>query len=98
MQRKQIYWDLVLEDVEELAEHIALAKDRFTKQCVSVKAEHFRELERVHSRCKEFQRCVEQMEEADELQTEFDYGSAELAWKRSMDAVDVLLRALPVAI
>ena len=95
MQHKGTYLDLVVEEAEELAARIAQAKNRFAKQKVSVKIEHVQELERVRSRCTEFKRCVEELEEAQELHVEYDYAAAETAWNKSMDAVDTLLRGLP---
>jgi hypothetical protein len=74
---------------------MAQAKNRFAKQKVSVKIEHSQELERVRSRCAEFKRCVEELEEAEELHLAYHYANAEAAWNKSMDAVDMLLRALP---
>lgn len=92
--QQSTYLKLVLENAEELTERLALAKKQFARQNIWIKAEHSRELEQLHSRCTEFKRRVEDLEEAEEQQREYDYAATEMAWNQSMDAVDVLLRAL----
>jgi hypothetical protein len=94
MHNRDVFVDLIVESAEELAARISLAKKQFVKQDVTVKVEHLRELQYLHSRCTEFRRCVEELEEAQELHQEYNYAAAELAWNQSMDAADVLLRAL----
>jgi hypothetical protein len=94
MQQKELYFDLVAEEVEELASRVALVKKRFAKQKVGIKLEHLAKLAQVHTRCAAFNRCVEQFEEADEFQLEQNHAAVEAAWNESMDAVDMLLEAL----
>jgi len=94
MQLKDIRMDLVVEDARQLATRLALAKKEFAKQKISVKVEHLQELERLHSQCAEFQRCFEKLEDAQASERDFNYAQVELAWNKSMDAVDVLLHGL----
>jgi hypothetical protein len=95
MQHEEVYLDLVVENAEELATRMALAKNRFSKQRITVKLAHRQELESVRSHCTRFQHCVEEFEEAPGFQMEQNYAAAEIAWNESMDAVDALLRSLP---
>lgn len=94
MQQRELYLDQVADEVEELAARIALVKKRFAKQKVGVKLEHLAKLAQVHNRCAAFNRCVEQFEEAEDLQLEQNHAAVEVAWNESMDAVDMLLQVL----
>lgn len=95
MLRKEAYLDRVVGEVEELAARVALLKARFAKQKVSVRLEHYRELEYVRTRFAEFKRRVRDLEDADDLEMDGIRESVEVAWKDLLDAVETLLAALP---
>lgn len=95
MQQRDLYRDLMVDNVGELTSRLAQAKQRFAKQKVSVKLQHISELERVRTQCTELQRRMEGLEESTDLQMEQNYAAVEIAWNQSMDAVDQLLRGLP---
>jgi hypothetical protein len=92
---KEAYLDRVVGEVEDLAARVALLKGRFAKQKVSVKLEHYWELEYVRTRFAEFKRRVRDLEEADDLEIDRIQESAEVAWKDLIHAVETLLVALP---
>jgi Fe-S-cluster formation regulator IscX/YfhJ len=74
---------------------VALLKGRFAKQRVSVKLEHYWELEYVRTRFAEFKRRVRDLEDADDQQLEKLQEGVEAAWKDLIHAVETLLAALP---
>ena len=95
MEPREAYLDRVTTEVEDLASRVALLKDRFAKQKVSVKLDHYWELEFVRTRFTEFKRRVEQLEYAEEPELARLQDNVEAAWKELMLAVDTLMAALP---
>jgi hypothetical protein len=73
----------------------ALLKGRFARQKVSVKLEHYWELEYVRTRFTEFKRRVEDLEEAHDGELDRFQESVEIAWKDLIHAMETLLAALP---
>ncbi len=55
---KEAYLDQVVGEVEDLAARVAQLKGRFAKQKVSVKLEHYWELEYVRTSFAEFKRRI----------------------------------------
>lgn len=94
MQIKEAYLDHVTTEVEDLASRVALLKGRFAKQKVSVKLDHYWELEFVRTRFTEFKRRIEDLETADEPELARLQENVDVAWKELMQAVDTLMAAL----
>jgi hypothetical protein len=92
---KEAYLDQVVGEVEDLAARVAQLKGRFAKQKVSVKLEHYWELEYVRTSFAEFKRRIEDLEDADDAQLVKFQEAVEAAWKDLLHAVDTLLAALP---
>ena len=92
---KEAYLDQVVGEVEDLAARVALLKGRFAKQKVSVKLEHYWELEYVRTSFAEFKRRIADLEDADDAQLVKFQEAVEAAWKDLIHAVDTLLAALP---
>jgi len=92
---KEACLDRVVGEVEDLAARVALLKGRFAKQKVSVKLEHYWELEYVRTRFAEFKRRVRDLEDADDLEIDRIQGAVEIAWNDLIHAVETLLAALP---
>ena len=95
MQQKEAYLQRVVEEVEDLAERVAVLKARIAKQTVSVKLQYRCELDYVRNRLAEFKQRVEELENASEAHLEEAQKTCELAWKDLQHAVDALLSALP---
>jgi hypothetical protein len=95
MELKEAYLDRVLGEVEDLSSRVAELKGRFAKQKVSVKLEHYWELEYVRTRFTEFKRRVEDLEEAHDGELVRFQESVEIAWKDLIHAMETLLAALP---
>jgi len=95
MQLKEAYLDRIVGEVEDLASRVALLKSRFAKQKVSVKLEHYWELEYVRTRFTEFKRRVRELEDADDPELQRLQEGVEVAWKDLIHAVETLLSALP---
>jgi hypothetical protein len=95
MQLKEAYLDRVLGEVEDLSSRVSELKGRFAKQRVSVKLEHYWELEYVRTRFTEFKQRVEDLEDADDEHLGRYQEAAEIAWKDLLDAMEALLAALP---
>lgn len=95
MQPREAYLDRVTAEVENLASQVVVLKGRFAKQKVSVKLDHYWELEFVRTRFTEFKRRIEELEYADEPQLSRLQQNVDLAWKELMQAVDTLMAALP---
>ena len=95
MQLKEAYLDRIVGEVEDLASRVALLKSRFAKQKVSVKLEHYWELEYVRTRFAEFKRRVRELEDADDQELQRLQEGVEVAWKDLIHAVETLLSALP---
>jgi len=74
---------------------VALLKGRFAKQKVSVKLEHYWELEYVRTSFAVFKRRIADLEDADDTQLAKFQEAVEGAWKDLIHAVDTLLAALP---
>jgi hypothetical protein len=81
--------------VEYLASRVAVLKGRFAKQKVSVKLDHYWELEFVRTRFTEFKWRIEELEYADEPELARLQENVDIAWKELMQAVDTLMAALP---
>jgi hypothetical protein len=94
MLAKESCLDHVVSEVEDLAARVALLKDRFAKQKVSVKLEHYWELEYVRARFAEFKHRVQDLEEADDLELARIQQGVEVAWQDLIHAVEALLAAL----
>jgi len=92
---KEAYLDQVVGEVEDLAARVAQLKGRFAKQKVSVKLEHYWELEYVRTSFAEFKRRIEDLEDADDAPLVKFQEAVEAAWKDLLHAVDTLLAALP---
>ena len=92
---KEAYLDQVVGEVEDLAARVAQLKGRFAKQKVSVKLEHYWELEYVRTSFAEFKRRIADLEDADDAQLAKFQEAVEAAWKDLIHAVDTLLAALP---
>jgi hypothetical protein len=95
MQLKEAYLDQVVGEVEDLSARVALLKGRFAQQKVSVKLEHYWELEYVRTSFAEFKRRIADLEDADDAQLAKFQEAVEAAWKDLIHAVDTLLAALP---
>jgi hypothetical protein len=95
MQLKEAYLDQVVGEVEDLSARVALLKGRFAQQKVSVKLEHYWELEYVRTSFAEFKRRIQDLEYADDAQLDKFQEAVETAWKDLNHAVDTLLAALP---
>lgn len=95
MQSREMYLDHVTTEVEDLASRVALLKGRFAKQKVSVKLDHYWELEFVRTRFSEFKRRIEALEYGDEPELRRLQENADAAWKELIEAVDTLMAALP---
>jgi hypothetical protein len=87
--------DQVVGEVEDLAARVTQLKGRFAKQKVSVKLEHYWELEYVRTSFAEFKRRIADLEDADDAQLAKFQEAVEAAWKDLIHAVDTLLAALP---
>jgi hypothetical protein len=94
MQLQETYLDRVTTEVEELASRMCLLKGRFAKQKVSVKLDHYWELEYVRNRFAEFKRRIEQLEDADDREIGRLQENVDQAWRDLIHAVDALLAAL----
>ena len=92
---KEAYLDRVVGEVEDLASRVALLKSRFAQQKVSIKLEHYWELEYVRTRFAEFKRRVQELEDADDQEVARVQEAVEVAWKDLLHAVETLLAALP---
>ena len=85
----------MLGEVEDLCSRVSELKGRFAKQKVSVKLEHYWELEYVRTRFTEFKRRVEDLENAGDGELDRFQESVEIAWKDVVQAMETLLAALP---
>jgi hypothetical protein len=95
MQLKEACLERVVGEVEDLASRVALLKGRFAKQKVSVKLEHYWELEYVRTRFAEFKRRVGDLEDADDVQAGRIQEAVDVAWTDLIHAVETLLAAMP---
>ncbi len=95
MQLKEAYLDRVLGEVEDLSSRVSELKGQFAKQKVSVKLEHYWELEYVRTRFTEFKRRIEDLEDADVQDLDRFQEAVEIAWKDLTHAMETLLAALP---
>lgn len=91
---KESCLDQVVIEVEDLSARVAILKQCFAKQKVSVKLEHYWELEYVRTRFSEFKRRVRDLEGADDCEIPRLQESVESAWADLIHAVDALLGAL----
>jgi hypothetical protein len=94
MELKEAYLDRVLGEVEDLSSRVSELKGRFAKQKVSVKLEHYWELEYVRTRFTEFKRRVENLEQAQDGELDRFQESVEIAWNDLIRAMETLLAAL----
>jgi hypothetical protein len=92
---REAYLDHVTSEVEDLASRVAVLKGRFVKQKVSVKLDHYWELEFVRTRFTEFKRRIEELEYADEPELARLQENVDVAWKELIEAVDTLMTRLP---
>jgi Fe-S-cluster formation regulator IscX/YfhJ len=95
MQLKEAYLERAVGEVEDLSSRVALLKNRFARQKVNVKLEHYWELEYVRTRFAEFKHRIQELEDADDREIARIQEAVELAWKDLIHAVDTLLAALP---
>jgi hypothetical protein len=95
MQPREAYLDRVTTEVEDLASRVAVLGGRFAKQKVSVKLDHYWELEFVRTRFTEFKRRIEDLEYANEPELPRLQENVDAAWNELMVAVDTLMAALP---
>jgi len=94
MLAREAYLDRVSTEVEEVASRVAELKGRFAKQKVSVKLDHYWELDYVRTRFAEFKRRIHQLEDADDPELSRLQENVDIAWKDLMQAVDALMAAL----
>jgi hypothetical protein len=94
MLAREAYLDRVSTEVEEVASRVAELKGRFAKQRVSVKLDHYWELDFVRTRFAEFKRRIQQLEDADDPELSRLQENVDTAWKELMQAVDALMAAL----
>lgn len=92
---RETYLERAVAEVEDLSARVALLKDRFARQRVSVKLEHYWELEYVRTRFAEFKQRIHELEDADEREVPRIQEAVEVAWKDLIHAVDTLLAAVP---
>jgi hypothetical protein len=95
MELKEAYLDRVLGEVEDLSSRVLELNGRFARQKVSVKLEHYWELEYVRTRFTEFKRRVEDLENAEDGELVRLQESVEIAWKDLIHAIETLLATLP---
>jgi hypothetical protein len=95
MQLKEAYLERAVGEVEDLSARVGLLKNRFARQKVSVKLEHYWELEYVRTRFAEFKHRIQELEDADDREISRIQEAVEAAWKDLIHAVDTLLAALP---
>lgn len=94
MQARNACLDRVTTEVEEVASRVAELKGRFAKQKVSVKLDHYWELDYVRSRFAEFKRSIQLLEGAEDPEFSRLQQNVDAAWKGLMQAVDRLMAAL----
>jgi len=95
MELKEAYLDRVLGEVEDLSSRVLELNGRFARQKVSVKLEHYWELEYVRTRFTEFKRRVEDLENAEDGELVRFQESVEIAWEDLIHAIETLLATLP---
>jgi hypothetical protein len=95
MQLKEAYLERAVGEVEDLSARVSLLKNRFARQKVNVKLEHYWELEYVRTRFAEFKHRIQELEDADDGEIARVQEAVEVAWKDLIHAVDTLLAALP---
>jgi len=91
---REAYLDRITTEVEEVASRVAQLKGRFATQKVTVKMDHYWELDYVRRRFTEFKRRVQHLEDADELELPQLQVKVDAAWKELLEAVDTLMAAL----
>ena len=94
MQAREAYLDRVTTEVEEVASRVAQLKGRFAKQKVSVKLDHYWELDYVRTRFADFKQRIQQLEDADDPELARLQENVDVAWKELLQAVDSLMTAL----
>jgi hypothetical protein len=95
MELKEAYLERAVAEVEDLSGRVSILKNRFARQKVNVKLEHYWELEYVRSRFHEFKHRIQALEDADGAEIDRTQEAVEVAWKDLIHAVDTLLAALP---
>jgi len=95
MQLKEAYLERAVGEVEDLSARVTLLKNRFARQKVNVKLEHYWELEYVRTRFSEFKHRIQELEDAEDGEIARIQEAVEVAWKDLIHAVDSLLAALP---
>jgi hypothetical protein len=91
---RESYLDHMVAEVDELASRVALLKERFAQQKVSVKLEHYWELEDVRTRFADFKRRAQELEDADDRDLARLQDGVDIAWNDLIRAVETLLTAL----
>ncbi|HXJ13029.1 MAG TPA: hypothetical protein VNH19_12220 [Candidatus Limnocylindrales bacterium] len=95
MQTREAYLERVTTEVDQLASRVAVMKGLFARQKVSVKLDHYWELEFVRTRFTEFKRRIEDLEDADEPELPRLQENVDASWNELMQAVDKLMTAIP---
>jgi hypothetical protein len=95
MQLKDSYLERVIGKVENLSVRVALLRNRFARQKINVKLEHYWELEYVRTCFAAFDQRIKALEDAGDRDVARIEEDVELAWKDLIYAVDTLLAALP---
>lgn len=94
MLAREAYLERVTAEVEEVASRVAQLKARFAKQKVSVKLDHYWELDYVRTRFTEFKRRIQELEDADDPELAMLGANVDASWKDLLQAVDKLMSAL----
>lgn len=87
--------DGVCEKVEDLSTKVALLKDRLAKQTFSIRLEHHWELENIRKGFAEFKWRIHQLDTDEDSQAARHRQALDAAWTELVQAIDVLLAALP---
>jgi len=95
MQLRETYLERAVTEVEDLAGRVSVLKNRFARQKVNVKLEHYWELEFVRTRFAQFKYRIQELEDADDCDITRIQEAVEVAWNDLTHAVDTLLAALP---
>jgi hypothetical protein len=94
MLMKEFYLERMVMDVDDLAARVVILKNRFAQQKVSVKLEHYWELEDVRARFSEFKRRAQDLEDAEGVELARLQEGVDIAWNDLIRAVETLLAAL----
>lgn len=92
---KDAYICQVADEVKEVAARIALLRKRFAAQHFSEKLQYTPAVAHLQTRCLEFKRRIDELENADDLHLEESQLAVEAERVALMSALDMLLRELP---